>query len=281
MMNIFFNVNNAYADKLLVTMISILENNKDMDIDFYVLSSDFSGENKSIINKTLNIYNKFKVNYIEINRDVFAKANLKNNAKYISLEGYYRYIIADVAPNINKALYLDADLIVNGSLNKLYSTDIEKYYCAGVKDKFIEEINYKRKIGLSPNDIYINSGVMLLNLNKLRRDKIGEKLLNNTIELADIIEYQDQDIINITFKGKIKELDSKYNFASSNVLREKNKIKEAIIIHYTGPIKPWDNNCKHRLRMLWKQYYSKMLILQGRKKETVIYKIMKYLDLAK
>ena len=54
---------------------------------------------------------------------------------------------------------------------------------------------------MSSDEIYINGGVMLLNLGKLRKDHMSTKLLNNTIKLAEQIEYQDQDIINITFRG--------------------------------------------------------------------------------
>lgn len=217
--------------------------------------------------------------YININTKHFENFNLKNNIKYISVETYYRYIIADIAPNLNKALYLDADLVVNGNLNELYDIDLENNYCAGVKDKFIEETDYKNTLGLSPNETYINAGVLLLNLSRMRKDNVSEKLLSNTNKLAEQIEYQDQDIINITFRGQIKEVDSRYNFASSNVIREKSKIKEAMIIHYTGPIKPWNKNCKHKLRNLWKNYYNRMLVLQGRNKETVVDKMMRFLGL--
>lgn len=281
MMNIFFCVNNAYADKLLVTIISILENNLEQKIAFYVLSSDFSDNNKILIQDTLKKYRNFKIKYLNVDKKIFDNSNLKNNIKYISLETYYRYIIADIVPDINKALYLDADLIVNGRLNEFYDIDIENNYCAGVKDKFIEEIDYKNTLGMSSDEIYINAGVMLLNLGKLRKDHMSTKLLNNTIKLAEQIEYQDQDIINITFRGGIKEVDSKYNFTSSNVIREKQKIKEAIIIHYTGPIKPWNDSCKHKLRNLWRKYYNKMLILQGRNKDTIFDKIMQCIGLMK
>lgn len=279
MMNIFFCVNNAYADHLLVTIISILENNVEQNIQFYILSSDFSDKNKATFKETLKKYQNFKMKYININTKHFENFNLKNNIKYISVETYYRYIIADIAPNLNKALYLDADLVVNGNLNELYDIDLENNYCAGVKDKFIEETDYKNTLGLSPNETYINAGVLLLNLSRMRKDNVSEKLLSNTNKLAEQIEYQDQDIINITFRGQIKEVDSRYNFASSNVIREKSKIKEAMIIHYTGPIKPWNKNCKHKLRNLWKNYYNRMLVLQGRNKETVVDKMMRFLGL--
>lgn len=281
MMNIFFCVNNAYADKLLVTIISILENNLEQKIAFYILSSDFSDKNKILIQDTLKKYRNFKIKYLNVDKKIFDNSNLKNNIEYISLETYYRYIIADIVPDINKALYLDADLIVNGRLNEFYDIDIENNYCAGVKDKFIEEIDYKNTLGMSSDEIYINAGVMLLNLGKLRKDHMSTKLLNNTIKLAEQIEYQDQDIINITFRGGIKEVDSKYNFTSSNVIREKQKIKEAIIIHYTGPIKPWNDSCKHKVRNLWRKYYNKMLILQGRNKDTIFDKIMQCIGLIK
>ena len=102
-MNIFFCVNNTYAEHLLVTIISILENNLEQNIVFHVLSSDFSDESKMMLENTLKKYRNFEIKYIAVNKKYFIDSNLKNNIEYISLETYYRYIIADIAPNLNKA----------------------------------------------------------------------------------------------------------------------------------------------------------------------------------
>lgn len=251
-MNIVFAVNDGYASKLGVTIVSILENNKDEKFNFFVLSSDFSDNSKQSIDKIKQKYQNWDIKYIVPDNTLFE--SLKLNIEYISVETYYRYVIANVLPEQSKALYLDADLVVNGSLTDLYNLNLKNRYCAGVKDLHIEKTGYKSQIGFSDTDLYVNAGVLLLNLSAIRKDSMVEKLFDNTKKLADKILYQDQDIINITFKNKIKETDSVYNFAASNVKCEKNKRKSAVIIHYTGKRKPWNQACKNKMRKVWFKY---------------------------
>ncbi len=259
-MNIVFAVNDGYASKLGVAIVSILENNKNEKFNFYILSSDFSEKSQSLIEKIKQKYQNFTIKYIIPDHSLFD--GLKLNIEYISVETYYRYVIANILPHISKALYLDADLVVNGSLTDLYNLNLKNFYCAGVKDSHIEKIGYKAQIGFSDSDLYINAGVLLLNLSAIRKDNIVEKLFHNTKKLADKILYQDQDIINITFKNNIKELDSVFNFATINVKEEKDKRNSAIIIHYTGKRKPWHKGCKNKARKIWLKYnrlYKKII----------------------
>lgn len=259
-MNIVFAVNDGYASKLGVAIVSILENNKNEKFNFYILSSDFSEKSQSLIEKIKQKYQNFTIKYIVPDHSLFD--DLKLNIEYISIETYYRYVIANVLPRESKALYLDADLVVNGSLTDLYKLNLKDFYCAGVKDSHIEKIDYKAQIGFSDSDLYVNAGVLLLNLSAIRKDNIVGKLFHNTKELADKILYQDQDIINITFKNNIKELDSIFNFATINVKEEKDKRNSAIIIHYTGKRKPWHKGCKNKARKIWLKYnglYKKII----------------------
>ncbi|MBR1915792.1 MAG: glycosyltransferase [Alphaproteobacteria bacterium] len=251
-MNIFFAVNNAYFDKLLVTFVSILENNKSHDLHFFVLTTDISEPNKKKIEKFKLSYHNFDVEYITPSPDLFK--DFKINIDYISIETYFRYLIADLKPKMDKCLYLDADLVVNGDLSALYDTDIKDFYAAGVEDAFIKSQKYKENINFKPSDLYVNAGVLLFNLKKIRKDKMVQKLFANTLKLKDKIAYQDQDILNITFKGAVKELDSIYNFTTENAKNERSKRKKAVIIHYTGKRKPWDKNCHHKLASLWHVY---------------------------
>ena len=251
-MNIFFAVNDSYVDQLLVSIISVLKNNQNIKINFYVLSSDFSKESKLKIDNIRIRYDNWEIQYIVPDVNIFS--SFKLNIEYITIETYFRYLIADLVPNLDKCLYLDADLVVNGSLKDLYNTEIEEYYCAGVRDLYIDEINYKNKINFNHTDLYINAGVLLMNLSKIRQDNIVLKLIDNTTFLKDKILFQDQDIINITFKGNIKEIDSIYNFTSSNVKYEKYKRQNAIVIHFTGAQKPWHIGCKHKLKHIWEKY---------------------------
>ncbi len=210
------------------------------------------------------IYSNFEIKYLVPDMSLFK--NLKLNIEYITIETYFRYIIADLVPDISKCLYLDADIVVNGKLKDFYDTNIENFYCAGVEDLFINGICYKKEIGFTDDDLYVNAGVLLLNLENIRKDNMISKLFYNNLRLKDKIAYQDQDVINITFKNKILEANSIYNFTGTNVRREKNKRKSAVIIHYTGERKPWMNNCRNKMKFLWR-YYNDLVdtLIYGRK----------------
>ena len=250
-MNIFFAINNGYVKYLLVTLVSILENNKDQEIKFYIIGTDITEDSKKKIDLLKRIYRNFNVTYLVTDRALFT--GLKLNMEHITMETYFRYIIADLVPSIEKCLYLDADLVVDGNLSDFYNMDIKEYYCAGVSDIGIIDMGYKKEIDFLPSDLYINTGVMLMNLKKIRNDGMIEKLFLNTNEWKDRIQYQDQDGINITFKNNILKVDSIYNFTSSYV-KEKEKRGNAVIIHYTGPKKPWHKNCRNKMNFVWKYY---------------------------
>ena len=155
--------------------------------------------------------------------------------------------------------------MVNGSLRPLWEMDLQDNYCIGIKDSWIERKNYKSQIGLTNQDLYINAGVILFNLKKIRQDNMIEKLFKNTIDMFDKISYQDQDIINLTFKGRIGEAESIYNFAGENVKYEKSKRKQAVIIHYTGSAKPWHEKCKNKMKHIWLQYAKKEQTMGNKK----------------
>lgn len=249
-MNIAFTIDNKYIIQLMTTIVSILENNN-LPINFFILHSNISNINKQKLSELEFKYPNGTINFINIDENKFN--TLPITIDYIGTISYYRYIIADII-NEEKALYLDSDIIVKGDISRFYNTNISEYYAAGVEDLYIKNTDHKNKIGFSEQDLYINGGVLLLNLKKLKQENISAQLFENTVKYKDSIKYQDQDIINITFKNKILELDSIYNFASENVKKQKNKIKNAKIIHYTGSKKPWDKDCKNKLKNEWKKY---------------------------
>ncbi len=253
-MNIFFAVNDVFSDKLLVTLTSILKNNETHDLHFFVLTTSISQINQKKFSKLKLTYKNFDIEYIVPDIKLFK--NFKLNIDHISIETYFRYLIAELKPEMDKCLYLDADLVVNGDLGALYDTDIKNFYVAGVEDLYIKTQNYKSKIGFNASDLYINAGVLLFNLEKIRKDKMVQTLFENTLKLEGQILYQDQDVINITFKGFIKELDSIYNFTTENAKTDRAKRKKAVIIHYTGKRKPWHKKCHHELKKLWHHYFK-------------------------
>lgn len=260
---IFFAINEEYIDHCCTSIVSILENNRYLNISIYILTDYISLESKELLQEIENVFTCVTIQWEIIDSESFKQ--LKKKGGYITEHTLYRYAIADLFPNLDKALYLDADLVINGSIEPLWELDLEGYYCAGVDDIFIRRINYRKILELTEKDVYINAGVLLLNLKDLRKDKIQEKLLQHTSIYINRDRYQDQDAINCICKGKIKLIPNIYNFTTSETLHTPEMLSDIIIIHYTGSIKPWHQEYTWLvLKELYCKYNSSMDKIKNR-----------------
>lgn len=240
LISIFFAVDDSYVQHLCVVMNSILYNNKNNNFVFYVMTDYISERKKILLEKLKFKYSNFDIVYFVVNSKDFE--NLIITSNHITRQTYYRYIIPNLVPNLKKVLYLDSDIIVNGDIAELWNVNIDDYYCAGVRDTFIHDSEYQKKLGFNADEFYINAGVLLLNLEKIRKDNKVKELFHNTEKYKFIIEYQDQDVINLTFKGKVKELPLKFNYTGDDVGKDPFRVlnNEVVIVHFTGGRKPWN-----------------------------------------
>lgn len=172
-----------------------------------------------------------------------------------SISALLKFLIPEMFPEIDKILYLDGDLIVKKDINEIYNEDLEGYYAAAVVDS--GSIYYKHEYVKRVAN-YFNSGVMLLNLKKLREEKVSEKLIRTKKELNDT-SLMDQNVFNLVFDGHIRLLPIRFNFMPVSLERSyskwnisqindlygtdyKNKKElfcDAVIIHYSSKDKPW------------------------------------------
>ncbi len=260
-MNIFFACDNNYIEQLYVAMYSILVNSLPNDIyNFYILDGGISWLNKQKLNKLKKV-KPFTIEYIKMNDKLFSNFPITDLCNYISRTTYYRYMIPRLKPELDKCLYLDCDLILEAPIRKLYSIDIEDNYVAAVQDASRCTHSFYKQFDI---DVPFNAGVLLINNKKWKEDNIVETLFENTSKLKDVLVWQDQDVLNYTFKGKVKFIDWNFNlqqsFFTENVEPYKYTFDEVqkfkfnhIVIHYAGPIKPWQAGCVHPF---WWRYYS-------------------------
>lgn len=130
-MHIFFGVSDNYANYTGVAMTSILQNTS-RKCHFYILSNDLSDTSKAQFEKMKQKWN-FEVDYVAVDKDRFKDFG-ESAAPYISKDGLYRLLIPEVAPDLKKAIYLDADLVVARDLALLWDTDLGDNYLAAVPD---------------------------------------------------------------------------------------------------------------------------------------------------
>jgi len=175
-------------------------------------------------------------------------------AKHVSPSALYKFDLPQTLGRLDKVLYLDGDLIIRDSLEDLYDLDISDCYAAVCKDIGAETYpsHYNSRLKIQHSG-YFNSGVMLLNLKMLRRDKISDKLLE--YKLKGINHFMDQDAFNVVFQEKVKYFSFLYNMGiscwrdrSGAVLADyydlpgysSNQLfREAKILHLSAPEKPW------------------------------------------
>lgn len=255
---IVLSADDNYAMPLCVTMVSILENKKTKNLyDFYILTpSQFKEKNKNKIMSLENKYRNCKITFIDM-KDKLSDA--PKNLAHVTNPTYYRLLISEILPsNYNKALYFDVDIVVDIDLQEMFDIDIKDNYVAGVLHPayYFTDVNHPffRNIlnlgGMKDYSQYINAGVLLLNLDKIRKDRL-DKIF---IELvAKSFPTVDQDVINTACYGKILHIPFKYDVMPkcSSFLHDKriNEIynpeefmdafKNPSIIHWANPEKPW------------------------------------------
>ena len=163
--NICYATNESFAPYMAVSITSLLENNSSCNVVVHILHSDLSKAAKARLQMFESRYKNAKIQFHKIDDSRFEKFGL--TIEHITKETYFRYMIAEVLPNIDNVLYLDGDTIVNGDISELFDTDLTNYYCAGVSDIYIESVGYKKTLGI--DGLYINAGVILFNLDEMRK----------------------------------------------------------------------------------------------------------------
>ena len=150
---------------------------------------------------------------------------------YISIATYFRLKLPSLLPNVDKIIYFDCDVIINSSLKELYKTDVEDYPIAGI-------IDIKKKI-VKINPTYVNAGILIMNLEYMRKFGFEEKFYQYTKDNFENIKCGDQEIINEVCKGNIKIVPNKWNVQISNFTNRSDYMKNPNIIHYVSKNKPW------------------------------------------
>lgn len=152
---------------------------------------------------------------------------------------YYRSFIARLYPMYNKAIYIDSDTILRDDIANLYDIDLGDNIVGAVVDKKVENVPEFRKyveraLGV-PHTEYVNSGVLLIDLKKMRKIRYLSKMVNmiNTFD-ANLVA-PDQDYLNVICRGKIMHLGPEWNMQPvKGELPENTKI-----IHFNLFKKPW------------------------------------------
>ena len=191
-------------------------------------------------------------------------AGLPNRASFDPAV-WYRLFLPELLPDVDRVLYIDGDALAVDDLTPLWHTDLGDEYAAAVPN-VLEPWNSSRPadLGLSGPTEYLNSGVLLLDLRRMRADDMTMRLVTYARSRGDRLSGLDQDTLSAVLAGRWRRLHPRWNCMNSvmtfewagQVLGEE-AVHEARrrpgIRHFEGPgaNKPWHLLCERDLRELY------------------------------
>ena len=248
---IFFAVDDGYIPFLAVSLQSLIENSKKEN--FYlikILYTNISEENQKKIQKFEQ--ENVSIEFVDLNYYIEKIKDKLYTRDYYSKTTYFRLFIPNLYPQYTKALYLDSDIVVLEDVADLYNTNMENDLVAPAPDDVIQTIEvfqeYAEKVvGVADYRNYFNAGVLLMNLDELRKFDFQEKFIYSLDKIKFSVA-QDQDYLNRLCKGRVKIVDSNWN--RMPIAREKENQGDIKLIHYNLAYKPW-----HFEDILYKDYF--------------------------
>lgn len=262
-MNIIVSLNRNYLNQVYVLINSIKKNNP-YTIDFYIMYQNLTKkEINAIIKKCAT--EKFKIHPLYMDDEDIN--NFPITEKRYPREIYFRlFSYRYLDSSIDRVIYLDIDTVVINSLEELYHMEFNNNYFIGCTHIGKRMLRFNRlRLGVKEKNPYINTGVMLINIEALRKDDIGKEISSYVMSRSSILLLPDQDVIFALYGDKVKTINTlKYNLGEKLIkeynFKHKRKIdikwirKNSIVIHYYGKNKPWNDKYDGILNIFYDEY---------------------------
>jgi lipopolysaccharide biosynthesis glycosyltransferase len=201
---------------------------------------------------------------------------------HVTKAAFLRLLIPEYVPDkIDKAIYLDCDLIVENSISTLWGeVCLDGVSHAAAQDLSIPYVSDPRGVqlyeerGLSPNAPYFNSGVLVVNLEWWREHEVPKHAFEYIRSRGDAMVFNDQDALNYILAGNWKPLDRRWNVPPKvksyeawedtpfkKTIRDEVSVlqRDPYIIHYIGGDKPW----MYGVEIPWQERYFHYLKESG------------------
>jgi lipopolysaccharide biosynthesis glycosyltransferase len=238
--------NNHFAVLLAALLKSLdLTHKTEEAINVYIVDDGLSGPNRAKLTRCI-CSSKITLLWIKIS-DAIPKGTIipMDNSSF-PVSAYLRLFASHfVANNVEKIIYLDADMILLEDISTLWNIDLQGHVVAAVIDR-TEKVsnpwggikNYKA-LGLDPDAKYFNSGLLVIDLPKWQERNLTNRILTCINENKQYASFPDQYGLNVVLVNDWLEIDPLWNcFPMSTAERP-------YLIHFIGrkPIfKKYDYN---------------------------------------
>ena len=270
---VVFATDDKYFPYLAVTLASLKAHaSPAYCYDLVVLCLGVSQKNKTLLSSMFEEVSNFSLRFVEM--DDFFAGNSFFIDKYLSLSTYSRLFIAQIFARYQKVIYLDCDLLINADIREMFDIELgdklllccrDFGFASGTirKSPIFGDRYAETKLKIDNFLDYFNAGVLVFNVQAIRKQGIDKILLENVKEIEKPL-FHDQDILNATCYRKVVFLPYVWNFIANDVAKLKClpedyqkeyelSEKNPKIIHFAGRVKPWQSK-KIPFSSLWWMY---------------------------
>ena len=222
-------------------------------VEFHILDCGIAKATKRKLSQYITIYPNATLIFHTIDIHEFATFPVPH---HFSSAMYSRFYIADLVPDIHKALYIDVDTCIVGNIAEIFNYDLEEYGLGAVSGDsdniytppalWIQK--HKEELMMKPNEYYFCSGMLLINCQYWREHTIKDQCLKLMNSYSSLLTHPDQDVLNIIFRSNYKPLPLyTHCFTSIPLHTYRQYIQQHInnsqctVIHYSSGKKPWNS----------------------------------------
>lgn len=267
--HILGSTDDSYTPWYGVMLTSLFENNKESKFVVHMLTGGLNQENRDALKRLTDLYGH-KIHLIHVDESRLSSCPIRIG-DHVSLATWFRLLAPMLLPdNVDKLLYLDGDIIIDGSVKDLWATDVSHVAIGACIDESYMDQEVYRRLGLDAAIPYTSAGVLLINLRYWREHRVMERCLDCVARMADKLLFHDQDTLNVVLQKEKMILPVKWNLQHGflrpwffdafepHFQEEIIKATESpIIIHYSGPGKPWFKYNDHPFKSYFLYYKHK------------------------
>lgn len=263
-MNLLFSINDGYVEQFKVTLYSIFQNSRYDQLAVYVLQQPQLQRHDEVEA----FCQALGATYYPIIIDEQAFADAPTTDRYPETI-YYRLLAHDYLPtDLDKILYLDADILCINDLSELYNINLgDKLYAAAShteNSRLTDTVN-RLRLGDYSSEFYFNSGVLLMNLSRIRQVVQRQDIMAYIEKKGDLLFLPDQDVLTALYGHHVLRVpDVTYNFDTRYQLIYSAKsggeqdldwvMAHTVILHFCGRDKPLKSSYRGVFSGLYKHY---------------------------
>lgn len=238
-MNILIAANTKFMGPTSVMVYSLCRSHRDMEVDIYLAYHDLRGQDIERLQKIITCFEKKRLHPLDVGKEFSLRVS---DSERFSHEIYYRILVLNILPqNMDRILYLDADMLVKKDLTEVYETPMHEA-CPFVVCE--DDLGYSRsgnefppdRVAIPRNYKYFNTGFMLMNLNYLKKRNSVGYILDAFYREQGRYPYPDQDILNQMYYDKVQYVPwSLYNLPSEWYKIDTEALSKGKILFATYP----------------------------------------------